>query len=250
MARRRIPEWMHPAPKQPVWMEKPTLKPSIKRRLLRNRVDRKTRKQALQIICSELRAETFEDRRAEIEHVYMMVSYVAEAADYSPPPVKQLDTWARNVCIRATELADLLEWLEEKLVEVRETLEYPAILHPKTLPAFISQLRELEEATNYQIYAGRGRKVSPLRDATASLVDGLDEIYTLATGKKGGAGRVHNHYGESGDEGKPSGPFFALVKAALALVGDTQGDEAILRAIRRHRARVRLEEATAARGTN
>ena len=45
-------------------------------------------------------------------------------------------------------------------------------------------------------------------------------------------GRVHDHYDSARPQGSPTGPFFRLVKATLALVGgDKQGDEAIFRSI-------------------
>jgi hypothetical protein len=71
-------------------------------------------------------------------------------------------------------------------------------------------------------------------------------MYVAATGKQGGAGRVHDHY-EGADatrQGRPDGPFFRLIKAALVLVGDTQSDEAIFEAIQDHTAEVKIEKLT------
>jgi hypothetical protein len=157
----------------------------------------------------------------------------------SSPTFKQLNKWTLDVQAHAHKLADLLNSMPKELIR---PLGYPRILGPKQRSDFIDRLRILEETTKKRFSSPRGRKTSSTNTANLILIVCLNEMYATATGKQGRAGRVHDHYGRTNREGKPGGPFFRLIKAALALVGDKQGDEAIFRAIQDHTAYQKIEE--------
>jgi hypothetical protein len=205
---------------------------------LSSSVDRTTRRQALKIIFTELRSTTFRERMAIVKELYKLLSLFVYCSRPSPT-FKQLKKWTLGVQTHAHKLADLLNSMPKELMR---PLGYPRILGPEPRSDFIDRLRKLEEATKQKFSSSRGRKTPSTKAANLVLIIWLNEIYATATGKQGRAGRVHDHYGRTNREGKPGGPFFRLIKAALALVGDKQGDEAIFRAIQDHTAQGKIEE--------
>ena len=204
-------------------------------------VDRAKRKRALTTIFKELKSTTFRERRAIIKELYFWLSAFVQMSRGRGSTVKRLNKWTADVRGHSGKLADLLNSMP---ADVIAPLGCPRIFSPKTLPDFVSQLRKMEEATKRKFSSPSGRKESPFTLASSALVGGLSEAYVKATGKQGRAGRVNNHYGAASRQGKPDGPFFRFITAALALVGDKQGDEAILRAIQEAAAETKIEELT------
>jgi hypothetical protein len=213
-----------------------TLLPRIS---LSSSIDRTARRQALKIIFTELRSTTFRERMAIVKELNRLLSAFVYVSSKSSPTSKQLNKWTADVQAVAHKLADLLNSMPENLISA---LGYPRILERKQRADFVDRLRILEETTKQKFSSRRGRKTSYTYVANLILIIRLNEMYATATGKQGSAGRVHDHHGRTNREGKPGGPFFRLIKAALALVGDKQGDEAIFRAIQHHTAHVKISE--------
>jgi len=192
-------------------------------------VSRSTRKVALQTIFTELKANTFRQRREVIRKLYKSLSFFVYDANRPAPTIKQLNRWMADVSDYTLNLSRLLSFRPD---EVMAPLRYPKVLTPKKLQDLVHQLQELYATTAVRFSSQRGPKISPLALSNLGVIVSLTRLYVAATGKRSGHGRVHDHYDSARPQGSPTGPFFRLVKATLALVGgDKQGDEAIFRSI-------------------
>jgi hypothetical protein len=201
-------------------------------------VKRPTRRQALQTIFTELKATTFRQRRAVIRQLYRPIASYASMAEYNVTTLKQQNEWLHEVQTCAGKLADLLSDRRTS-VSVYSTLDYldraqecEALgwLLGEEREVLIEMLEDLHNCTGVRFRASRGRSESPRKSANYGLVIELARIYQAATGREAGAGRVSGN--AKTRQGKPTGPFFRLVQAVHALIGDGQSDEAIFSTIR------------------
>jgi hypothetical protein len=211
-------------------------------------IDRATRKRALQTIFHELKATTFRQRRTVWRRLHTPFNSYVALTEKPPTTTAQDNRWRKNAHTYSSKLADLFSsagvhsvnfalygfFGDEKNAGLVENEPFEV----EEFEIFIERLRMIEEAAAERLDGRPGRPENlQLKLATQTIVIALDDLYVAATGKPGRAGRRNDHYRSSAEQGKPSGPFFRLVKAALTLVGSKQGDEAIFMAIKNHKTR-------------
>ena len=128
--------------------------------------------------------------------------------------------WLKRVNAAARELAALLE---NATADFRSTDVELADLDDRvgreTLLRLVSDVQRLVDATKDTVPKPKGRR-SP--HARRQLVGDLAELFQ----------RMGRPPGRSTVEGEPAGPFFRIVSATYAVVGETQAKEAIATDIR------------------
>jgi hypothetical protein len=191
--------------------------------------DRGTRRKAWSMIFDELGAVT-------ITHRLRIARAVKAALQFTMHPalsgrqrtISEANKWCDEVAKQSSELADLLRDPDAHIL-----LEF---IYDDRGTALLEQLEQLEAvALRMRQEPKAGRPPALKRQARLYLlVDDLGRLYQAATNSRAGAGRRNDHGAiKSKQHGKPDGPFFRIVKAALALANDSTSDEAILDAIQR-----------------
>lgn len=187
-------------------------------------------KSALRTIFDVLGADTFRSRREVTRKVRRIATeylYRKEFRAKEPSTVERFE-WMQSVIHHAKSLADLLE---------PDRMYPPDFATVWTLveadpSAFVTQLKEL---TRFQPKPGKpaqGRsKEMPMRH----LIFQLSQLYLTLLGEKPGLSRGRDHHKRSERHNAPSGPFFRLVSATLALVRDERTPEQIAYAIKQAR---------------
>jgi hypothetical protein len=207
-----------------------------------------TRKRALQTIFTELKADSFRERKAIMHQLDDPLRFLRNAQGLSPGCAKRVDKSMEGVQGSARQLREALEitWTARWEILALDIVDGRA-----GFADFVGKLRLIEQAIADRRKAtrrrGRGRQPDFIRHmATQNLLGALEPLYTAATGKRAGGGRVNN--ANSPKDRKPSGPFIRLVKAALMLAGDSRvgggrGDDAVLAAIDNYKDFRKREEA-------
>ena len=200
-------------------------------------VDRRLRHRALRTIFDEMDLQTTTRRKEALRNIGdLMFDYrrLKSLMKKQLPP-SQVIKWHKRVAKSASSLLDLLE--DER---IKATGFGAGFGHSPEFKLELGSLRANADLIVRCLSAIRqnadlskeGKRLPDL--ATQRLINSLGYMYTAETGRESGLSRGHQHYDRDPKKhGVPGGPFYRLVAATFALLGEPKTQEQLGNAIAR-----------------